>query len=142
LDGKEQKLSISTTSTQKLVYMQSQRHFVERAFQDAKSELGMAQYQARNLLAWHRHMALVMMGMLFFLTEKTFVRVHFPFITIADLVMYFSMAIPDKKASDEGLFEVLERRNEKRRQAHKRHYADQPSSRGLLTSQSRTRHHK
>src|SRR5690606_3569924 len=46
LDGTDLKLSISnapqSTSARKLAYIQSQRHFVERAFQDAKSELGMA----------------------------------------------------------------------------------------------------
>jgi SRSO17 transposase len=50
--------------------MQRQRYWVERVFEDAKSECGMADYQVRKWSAWHHHMALVMMAMLFMLTEK------------------------------------------------------------------------
>ena len=50
--------------------MQRQRYWVERVFEDAKSECGMADYQVRKWQAWHHHMALVMMAMLFMLTER------------------------------------------------------------------------
>ncbi len=137
LEGKELKMSISNAaasiSTRRLVYMQSQRHFVERAFQDAKTEVGMAQYQTRSWEAWHRHMALVMMSMLFFLKEKTYMKEELPFITVADVVVYFAMAIPDRRSSEGGLLEMLMQRNEKRRQAHERSYGDQPPSMGLLS---------
>ena len=73
-----------------------------------------------------------MMAMLFFLKEKTFLKEALPFITVADLVLYFAMPIPDRKSSKDGLMEVLERRNEKRRQAHARTYGNQPPSMGLL----------
>jgi SRSO17 transposase len=76
MDKTDLKLSISNaplkTSAKKLAYLQSQRHFVERAFQDAKSEFGLAQYQARNWNAWHRHMSLVMMATLFFVKKKEY----------------------------------------------------------------------
>jgi SRSO17 transposase len=47
-----------------------QRNSVERDFRDAKSELGMADYQVRGWAAWHHHMALVMLAMLFITQEK------------------------------------------------------------------------
>lgn len=112
--------------------MQSQRHFVERAFQDAKTEVGMAQYQTRSWEAWHRHMSLVMMAMLFFLKEKTYMKEELPFITVADVVVYFAITIPDKKSSEDGLLEILKKRNEKRRQAHERSYGSQSPTMGLL----------
>lgn len=50
------------------------RNVVERNFRDGKSEVGMADYQTRGWLAWHHHMALVMLAMLF-LTQE---RLHTP----------------------------------------------------------------
>lgn len=58
-------LTNSTAHLQRLAYMQAQRYFVERAFRDAKQELGTDQYQVRGYAAWHKHMALVMMAQLF-----------------------------------------------------------------------------
>jgi len=54
------------TTLKQLGWMQRQRYWVERAFEDAKSECGMADYQVRKWNAWHHHMALVMMAMLFY----------------------------------------------------------------------------
>ncbi len=39
-----------------LVRRHAVRYWVERGFQDAKSSLGMADYQARGWVAWHHHM--------------------------------------------------------------------------------------
>jgi SRSO17 transposase len=134
LDGTDLKLSLSNaspkTSARKLAYIQSQRHFVERAFQDAKSELGLAQYQARNWDAWHRHMSLVMMAMLFFVKKREYMRSEFPYITVSDLVLYFSVAIPDKRSDNEKVFEILQARNQKRERAHRLSYGDEPPSWG------------
>ena len=52
-----------TTSVERLAYMQAQRYWVERPFQDAKQQCGMGDYQVRGWLAWHHHMALVMLAM-------------------------------------------------------------------------------
>lgn len=52
-----------TTATERFAYMQAQRYWVERAFQEAKSELGMSDYQVRKWNAWHHHMALVMLSL-------------------------------------------------------------------------------
>jgi SRSO17 transposase len=38
---------------------------VEDYFEDAKSYLGMAQYETRSYIGWHHHMSLVAMGHLF-----------------------------------------------------------------------------
>jgi len=50
--------------------MQAQRFWIAREFQDVKSQVGMAQYQARQWQSWHRHMALVMMAMQFMLETR------------------------------------------------------------------------
>jgi SRSO17 transposase len=41
------------------------RHTVEDYFEDAKSYLGMAQYETRSYVGWHHHMSLVAMAHLF-----------------------------------------------------------------------------
>lgn len=46
------------------------RNVVERNFREAKQDAGMADYQVRGWDAWHHHMALVMMAMLFLTQER------------------------------------------------------------------------
>ncbi len=64
IDGRKLKFCFANAKPQaslrRLASMQADRHFVERAFEDAKSTCGMADYQARGWQAWHHHMALVM----------------------------------------------------------------------------------
>jgi len=54
----------------RLAKMKGQRFWVERSFQDGKSQAGLADYQVRGWKAWHHHVALVMMAMLFMLRER------------------------------------------------------------------------
>jgi SRSO17 transposase len=60
----------SGLSWERYGYVQGQRFWVEHAFHEAKSQLGMAQYQVRVWRGWHHHMALVCLAMLFVLSEK------------------------------------------------------------------------
>jgi SRSO17 transposase len=46
------------------------RHAVEEYFEDAKSYLGMAQYETRSWVGWHHHMSLVAMAHLFVTLTK------------------------------------------------------------------------
>jgi SRSO17 transposase len=51
-----------------LAYRKCQRYFVERSLQDAKSELGMADFQALKYRAWEHHLALTIVAS-WFITE-------------------------------------------------------------------------
>ena len=53
-----------------LAYMQAQRFFIEHSFKEAKSILGMDQFQTRKWLAWYHQVALNIMTMGFMLKEK------------------------------------------------------------------------
>ena len=55
----------ANTLPERLAFMQGQRYWVERSFQDAKGDCGMADYQVRKWSGWHHHMAMVMIAMLF-----------------------------------------------------------------------------
>ena len=63
IDGTKLKFCLANAKPQaslrRLADMQVARHFVERAFEDAKGACGMADYQVRGWQAWHHHMALV-----------------------------------------------------------------------------------
>ncbi len=73
------------TSLQRLAQIQGQRYWVERSFQDGKSQAGLDHYQARGWKAWHHHMALVMMAMLFMLKERIEHQDEHPLLSCADI---------------------------------------------------------
>ncbi len=85
----ETKISLSnapeTLDLKTIAWMQLQRFWVERAFEDAKSECGMADYQVRKWRAWHHHMALVMMAMLFMLNERIRHKDTYPLLSCSDI---------------------------------------------------------
>lgn len=88
--GDEYKYSLSNGDLSKHTWLQlakaqSQRYFIERGFQDAKQEAGMSQYQVRGWLAWHHHIALVMLSMLFVLTEKLEYKNEHPLLSASDV---------------------------------------------------------
>src|SRR6202158_6612267 len=73
----------------RLSWMQRQRYWVERCFEDGKGQCGMADYQVRLWNAWHHHMALVMMAMLFMLSEKLQMKNQCPFGSSEELLTEF-----------------------------------------------------
>lgn len=74
------------TSLERLARLQGQRYFIERTFQDAKSHAGMAQYQCRGWTAWHHHMAMVALAILFVMEEKVLLERDAPLLSARDVV--------------------------------------------------------
>ena len=70
---------------EELAYMQCHRFWIEHGFREAKQELGMTDYQVRGWLAWHHHMALVMMAMAFALSEKITQKTEMPLLSTSDI---------------------------------------------------------
>ena len=98
----------------KLAKMQGQRFWIERAFQDAKSHIGMAQYQAQQWPSWHRHMALVMMAMQFMLQARLkHIDTH-PLLSCYDIQILLATTLPDRRSSQEAVMRQLRARHEKR----------------------------
>ena len=100
------------------------RNVVERNFRDGKREVGMADYQTRGWLAWHHHMALVMLALLF-LTQE---RMHTPApaspegpinITCGDIAFILERLLPRRgqgPCEEEDLRRMLKQRIGKRQQ--------------------------
>lgn len=82
------------TSWERLAYMQAQRFWIERCFQDAKSELGMAQYELRGWTGWHHHMALVCLALLFLLKERHRAKASIPLLSARDIVELLAVYLP------------------------------------------------
>jgi SRSO17 transposase len=71
---------------QELGVQQGERHFIEQAFEDGKSELGMGEYEARKWRAWQHHMALVGLAMLFVTEERLDHSDEAPLLSTRDVV--------------------------------------------------------
>jgi len=85
----ELKYSLSNGTLEKydkeqFAYMQAQRYWVERNFDDAKNELGMSDYQVRKWAGWHHHHAIVLMALLFMLKEQIDHEADYPLMSVAD----------------------------------------------------------
>lgn len=102
------------SSVRKLAQMQAQRFWIERAFQDAKSHIGMAQYQARQWPSWHRHMALVMMAMLFMLEERLEHVDIYPLLSCYDIQILLATTLPDRRLSRDELIRQMRVRHQQR----------------------------
>jgi len=101
-------------NVQRLAWMQGQRYWVERSFQDAKSGVGMAQYQARGWKSWQHHMALVMMAMLFMLRERLLNHESYPLLSCADIVRLLCGFLPWRNRHPDELMRQLDVRHMQR----------------------------
>ena len=124
-DGKETKISLcnapESTSLSRLAAMQRQRYWVERAFEDGKSECGMADYQVRKWEAWHHHMALVMMSMRFMLEERQLQEEEHPLLSCADIEELLAYFLPKRGTSKEEIIRQLKVRHKQRQRAIEAH---------------------
>ena len=101
-------------SAEQLAFMQGQRYFVERAFQDAKGTAGMDQYQIRGWQSWHHHMSLVMMSMLFMLETRLEQKENHPLLSCPDIATLLASFLPRRDADIEEVFRQMEVRHRQR----------------------------
>jgi SRSO17 transposase len=83
------KYSLSNGDKEKYInnewaYFQCSRYWVERCFDDCKNELGMSGYQVTGWLAWHHHIALVMMASYYILKLKLQQQEEMPLLSVRD----------------------------------------------------------
>lgn len=106
-----------TTPTSELAEMEAQRFWVGRAFEDAKGQAGMAEYQVRGWNAWYHHMALVMMTMLFMTKQKLLYQDEIPLLSCYDIKVLLAYFLPNRKNSADEILRQMELRHSKRRAA-------------------------
>jgi SRSO17 transposase len=106
-----------STLLPRLAYTQAQRYWVERTFEDAKGQCGMADYEVRGWNAWHHHMALVLLAQSFLLDERILNRDEAPLLSCADVVELLGATLPAKNNTVDDIAEAMALRHEKRQRA-------------------------
>ena len=114
-----------TIRIDQLARMHGQRFWIERAFQNAKSECGMADYQVRRWRAWHHHMALSLMAQQFMLEERIRQKDAYPMLSHSDIEHLLRTFLPRRDTSPEEVVRQLEKRHRKRQQVMKNAYIKQ-----------------
>ena len=66
--------------------MQGNRYGIERAFEDAKGECGLADYQALGWRSWHHYVTIVMLAMLFIPERRSAHQPGLELLTPRDIV--------------------------------------------------------
>ena len=105
------------TPVLRLAQMQGQRFWVERAFEDAKGECGLADYQALGWRAWHHHVTMVMLAMLFIAEQRVAHQPGLELLTPRDIVEMLQEALPRKPEGKEALVARINQRHARRRGA-------------------------
>jgi SRSO17 transposase len=119
-DGSEIKYALCYTPGRKLavdtaLFCQMQRYWCERAFQNAKEQLGLHQYQVRSWRAWHHHIALTLMALHFILQIQVDNQEEMPLLSVPDVKLIFAKKLLNKLNSDEGLLHALQVRHRHRK---------------------------
>ena len=99
--------------------MQSERYWVERTFQDSIALAGMADYQVRNWKAWHHHVALVLLAMLWILREQKHLLPEFKDITPQDVARFFLIWMPLKEKTSSTVAEVTVKNKNNRKNSRR-----------------------
>jgi SRSO17 transposase len=104
-----------------LARTQAHRFFIEHSFREAKSEVGLSDYQVRRWDAWHHHVALVMLGTLFLVKQKVQGRQQWPMLSFNDLVTALAHLLPRRQLTADELADIIDKRHRLRRQAKESH---------------------
>lgn len=88
-----------------------QRYLVERSFQDAKQDVSMGDYQTRGWLAWHHHMALVMMAMLFITKTRMLYCNRIPLLSFSDIRRLLTYFLPQRKTTKQEVLRQMKVRH-------------------------------
>lgn len=100
-----------------LAQMQGSRFWVERAFEDAKGECGLGDYQALGWRAWHHHVAIVMLAMLFIVEQRAANRPGLELLSPRDIVEMLKETLPRKPEGKEALVARITARHARRQSA-------------------------
>ena len=101
-------------STIALAQREMQRYRIERSFEDAKQEVSMGDYQTRGWIAWHHHMALVMMAMLFITKTRMIHSDDTPLMSFSDIRAMLAFFLPKKRMTKKEVLSQMTARHKER----------------------------
>ncbi len=109
------------TPLETLALVTSCRYRVEEFFEEGKSYLGMAQYEARAWASWHHHMSLVALAHLFVTLTRLRLKKKTPELTLDLALRLLLSVLPRPRLSTEDALVILEyhlKRNRTARASH------------------------
>ncbi len=94
-----------------LARVQAQRYWIERSFQDAKQQLGLAHYESTKWQAWYGHISLVLIAGHFMLQEKLrALKIEEPILlSMNQIELLLALFLPKKEISQEYIISEIER---------------------------------
>jgi SRSO17 transposase len=101
----------------RLAQMQGHRYWIERVFEDAKGQCGLADYQALGWQAWHHHITMVMLAMLFVAEQRIAHNPGLDLLSPRDIVDMLKETLPRKPEGKEALVRRINARHQRRRDA-------------------------
>lgn len=111
-------------TVQQFAFMQAQRFWIERAFEDMKGELGMSDYQVRKYTAWYHHQALVMLALLFVNKQKVLHQDNIPLLSVRDIRLQMIALLKNQHVHMEKEIDQMIIRHENRINDILRYYPD------------------
>lgn len=105
------------TAPLQLARMQGQRYWIERAFEDAKGQCGLADYQVQGWLAWHHHVTMVMLAMLFIAEQRAAHQPTLALLSPRDIVEMLKETLPRKPDGKDALAARINQRHARRQSA-------------------------
>ena len=112
-----------TTPLEVLARVACKRFRVEEFFEDAKTYLGMAQYETRSWTGWHHHMSLVALAHLFITLVRKDLRKETPALSLDRTVRLLKSAMKLPHLDEDHalwLVDYYVRRNEIARKSHEK----------------------
>lgn len=98
-------------SVEKALYRQMQRYWIERAFQEIKEQIGLAQYQVRGWQAWQHHIALTMMALHFILETQIENAENLPLMSCGDVKLMLGNILKNKLDEPKILMQTIHQRH-------------------------------
>lgn len=114
------------TAPLQLARMQGQRYWIERAFEDAKGQCGLADYQVQGWLAWHHHVTMVMLAMLFIAEQRAAHQPTLALLSPRDIVEMLKETLPRKPDGKDALAARINQRHARRQSAIEARIRSQP----------------
>jgi SRSO17 transposase len=99
---------------ERYAWMQGQRFWIEHAFHEAKSQLGMAQYQVRVWKGWQHHISLTCLALLFTTKMRLNTCIETPLLSTRDITELLDFYLPRKGLSEAEVLEQIRQRHSQR----------------------------
>ena len=125
-DNGEMKYQLSNASPNatknRLAEMSCSRYWIERAFEDGKGEVGMADYEVRGWTGWHHHMTMVLLAMLFLLILQLKWKDKAPMLTIQDVREILEVILPKRSIIKRDILDIIKEKHKTRESARRSHH--------------------